>query len=66
MTEGVLTIDGKEVPLSARYSLRWVNIPGGPAEAVLYQDGKRVVAAWSLTLRVERPADPYGGNANTQ
>jgi hypothetical protein len=66
MTDAVLVIDGQEVPLSARYCLRWVDVPGGPPESVLYQDGKRVVAAWSLTLRVEEPADPFGGNANTQ
>jgi FkbM family methyltransferase len=61
-----LTIDGVEAPLGAEFSLRWVGQPGGSPQPALYRGGKRVTRAWSLRLSIERPADPAGGNANTE
>jgi FkbM family methyltransferase len=60
-----LVLDGKEGALGAEYSLRWVDRQDGPAVPVLYLRGKRVTRAWGLELSAQIPADPYGGNANT-
>jgi len=63
---GRLVVDGKVTPLGADYALRWVDQPEGEARPVLYYRGKRVTRAWSLDLSSQCPADPYGGNANTE
>lgn len=49
-----------------RYALRWVERPGQAAAPELYRDGHRVVAPWRLELVASVPADPAGGNANTE
>lgn len=60
-----LNVDGKEILIDATYSLRWVEQADGPSYPVLYQNGKRVVKKWSLSLTFDSPEDPFGGNANT-
>lgn len=57
-----LVVDGEVVVDLRRFSLRWVY---GQEAPVLYCDGKRVTKAWKMTIMVESPADPFGGNANT-
>lgn len=64
MLEGKLTIDGKEYPLSAEYSVAFYHPEGGLAPT-LYRKGRRVTKAWTLELKVDEPADPWGGNGNT-
>ena len=44
-----------------RFTLRWTE--GTP---VLYRNGYRVTKGWKLTLDVNTPPDPHGGNANTE
>jgi FkbM family methyltransferase len=61
-----LLLDGKEVPLGAAHSLRWVECPDGPALPTLYLGGRRVTRRWEIELAAAIPADPYGGNANTE
>lgn len=60
-----LVIDDQPQPLDARVSLRWVDMPGGPAVPTLYIDGKRVTKSWSLKIDAVIEQDKYGGNANT-
>ena len=55
-----LKIEDEAVPLSARYSLRFVEHPGRSATPVLYYDGRRVIRAWSLRLEHSQPADGWG------
>lgn len=55
-----LKIEDEAAPLSARYSLRFVEHPGRPATPVLYYDGRRVIRAWSLELKHAQPADRWG------
>jgi FkbM family methyltransferase len=61
-----LVLDGVEAPLGANDVLRWQARPGGLVQPVLYRDGRRVTRSWRLELTVEAPADPCGGNANTE
>jgi hypothetical protein len=60
-----LAIAGHEVPLTADYSIRFVENNGGRTTPVLYFQGHRVVKAWTIELVHEEPADKHGGNANT-
>lgn len=55
-----LRIEDEAVPLSAHYSLRFVEHPGRPATPVLYYGGRRVIRAWSLRLEHSQPADGWG------
>ena len=57
-----LRIENELVPLSARYSLRFLEhrCCGRPATPVLYYDGRRVIRAWSLHVRHVQPADYWG------
>ncbi len=55
-----LSIDDIAVPITADYSLRFVEYPDRPAEPVLYFKGRRVIKAWTLKLSHEQPADPWG------
>lgn len=57
-----LEIAGFYEPFLSKYGLRWTS-DGTP---VLYFDGKRVVKPWKLSIDVDMPADPHGGNANTE
>jgi FkbM family methyltransferase len=61
-----LVLDGEEVPLGAAHSLRWVERPDGPALPTLYLGGRRVTRRWEIELAAAVPADPCGGNANTE
>ena len=61
-----LTLAGEERQLTAGYSLRWVDVPGKSAEPVLYLHGRRITRPWSIELTFTSPADPCGGNANTE
>jgi hypothetical protein len=63
--ESRLVVDGQAVAPSSRWAIRWVDKQSGPAEPVLYRDGKRVTKAWCLDLHIEHAADEFGGNANT-
>jgi hypothetical protein len=58
-----LAVDGQQVDPTkmTNYALRFDG-----AGLTLYREGRRVVKPWRLILDVEMPADPYGGNANTQ
>ena len=55
-----LKIEDEAVPLSGRYSHRFVEHPERPATPVLYYDGRRVIRAWSLRLEHSQPADRWG------
>ena len=55
-----LRIEDEVVPISARYSLRFLGHPGRPATPVLYFDGRRVIRAWSLCVKHAQPADGWG------
>ena len=59
-----LRIGQVQHPVCADYSLRFVDVPGQPAEPVLYFKGHRVAEDWSIDLRAEVPAD-NNRNANT-
>lgn len=61
-----LTIDGQDVPLTAAFALRFVDVPGEEPTAELYRNGRRVTKAWTLELRLDHAADAAGGNANTE
>jgi hypothetical protein len=61
-----LVLDGKEVPLGAAHTLRRVERPDGPALPTLYLGGRRVTRRWEIELAAAVPADPCGGNANTE
>jgi hypothetical protein len=57
---------GGEPPFDlTKFSLRWSGTPGHEIP-VLYREGRRVVAPWSLYMDVDVEADPHGGNANTE
>jgi hypothetical protein len=60
-----LLVEGQPVAPTSAWAVRWVDREDGPADAVLYRDGRRVTRAWSLELRIDQPADRDGGNANT-
>ena len=55
-----LTIEEEVIPLTARYSLMFLEQPDGPATPVLYFDGRRVIRAWSLKIKHAQPADQWG------
>ena len=57
-----LEVDGKEETELWRFTVRW-GMKDGP---VLYRNGYRVTKGWKLTLDVDIPPDPHGGNANTE
>jgi hypothetical protein len=65
MQKARIVIDGQDVPPGAAWSLRWVDREGGPPEAALYRDGRRLTSPWRLEVQIDHPGDPYGGNANT-
>lgn len=65
MLTQMLEVDGQLKILSADYCLRWVDMPEGPAQPVLYYKGKRVVKRWSIYMEADVPKDEHGGNANT-
>jgi FkbM family methyltransferase len=56
----VLSVDGKEVPADADYSLRFVEYADRPATPVLYFRGLRVIKPWTIQMRHDEPADPFG------
>jgi len=60
-----LEFDGKFRPLSAEFSLRWIDLRDGLVRPVLYYQGKRVTQEWALILACRVAADPTGGNTNT-
>ena len=57
-----LAIDGAEVVPSPRFSVTWVSAPDGP-RPVLYSNGRRVTAPWSIQLVHDQPKDPFGSSA---
>lgn len=68
MKYSLLAIDGVQTEFNHEFSLRAYN-PNGvgpPADFTLYKNGKRVTKSWRLTLVLDQPADPHGGNANTE
>jgi hypothetical protein len=59
----MLFIDNKERTLGADYAIRFVDVPGGEPEVVLYYQGKRVARPWTIVL--EAAAHAESENANT-
>lgn len=59
-----LRINGSDVPLTAAYSIMFVEVPNAPPEPVLYFRGKRVTDRWELAFEHGQAADP-NPNANT-
>ncbi len=59
-----LEVDGVRRTCFERFVIRWAVSDAGPIP-VLYEAGKRVTKPWRLHLLADSPADPHGGNANT-
>jgi hypothetical protein len=64
-------VDGQPVPVTADYTMRWVEDPGGSVIPVLYFQGRRLASkGWSVVLDVDVSKDKYvtdpkyGGSAN--
>lgn len=57
-----LVVNGKPACVTAEYTLRFVEHPGAPATPVLYFQGRRVTAAWSLRLEHSEAADRWGAS----
>lgn len=56
-----LEIDNQ--PREGTWALRW-NQDG--SMLTLYHNGRRITRSWKLHIEAEAPADPQGGNANTE
>lgn len=56
------SLAGREFPISPCFTIRFVNEPDG-TRPVLYENGKRVTAAWDITLEHHQPEDGDGRSA---
>lgn len=59
-----LEIGGEPVTDLHRYQLLFTR-EGSEYRPILYQDGRRIVKNYKITVTAEVSADPYGDNANT-
>lgn len=55
-----LIIEGENVPLCSRYSLRFLRRPGCGPLPILCYDGRRVIRPWSLQVRHSEPGTEWG------